>query len=306
MAVKSLPFRIALLVLGVGAAALPQDSIFSGALRNGKWTAAGPPERYEKEGLYGYIDGGAELFLQYGFLSLDIGRFKLNSSGSQKEVTLEVYRMDSSLDAFGIFSIRRDGGEKVSKAVGTPNWYSKTQAGLVKDDFFINIVGLGTTEEDLEQWAAWIERRIEGPTADSKFVPLGWLPAESLISGTERYIKGELAAREETDFFGRDFWGFAGKTEAASAKYDAPGIKLIVLDFKFDPKGLAGQVKPLFEEYLKDVSLEDEILIGKNSAGYYFLFRLEGRKGFLVQGRTGLREAADILRRALKTNSKGG
>ena len=39
------------------------------------WKRTGAPERYNKEGLYGYIDGGAEIVLEYGFRELSVQRF---------------------------------------------------------------------------------------------------------------------------------------------------------------------------------------------------------------------------------------
>ena len=40
------------------------------------WKRTGPPDRYAKDGLYGYIDGGAEIVLSYGFRELSVFRFK--------------------------------------------------------------------------------------------------------------------------------------------------------------------------------------------------------------------------------------
>jgi len=53
--------------------------------------------------LFGRINGGAELFLEYGFLQLDY--YQLVKEG--KEYNLDIYRMKDPLAAYGIFSIKR-------------------------------------------------------------------------------------------------------------------------------------------------------------------------------------------------------
>src|SRR5512143_1699872 len=66
------------------------------------WKRAGDPERFRKETLYGYIDGGAELVLQYGFRELAVSKYRpADDPGSAKEIVLEIYRMISGESAFG-------------------------------------------------------------------------------------------------------------------------------------------------------------------------------------------------------------
>ena len=80
------------------------------------WKRTGPPERYNKEGLYGYIDGGAEIVLQYGFRELAVSRFKpAAASGSEKEIVLEIYRMSSGEAAFGLYSTKLEGKRKAAR-----------------------------------------------------------------------------------------------------------------------------------------------------------------------------------------------
>jgi hypothetical protein len=59
--------------------------------------------RYDGQALYGYIDGGAEVYLEYGFTRLTLQTVDLNGT----TVNVELYRMKDSAAAFGIFSISR-------------------------------------------------------------------------------------------------------------------------------------------------------------------------------------------------------
>ena len=60
-------------------------------------------EFYSGRALFGYIDGGAELYLEYGFRKL--GRQEVEYPGER--LVVEVYQMGSPIEAFGIFSVQR-------------------------------------------------------------------------------------------------------------------------------------------------------------------------------------------------------
>jgi len=131
----------------------PKD-ILPGNRELGGWEKTEEPEYYKGNALFGYIDGGAEIFLQYRFRELFLSRYVLPSAEGEKEVTLEVYRMESPEDAFGIFSVRREGDEKVSEVIDTLNCLSETQVNLVKGEYFVNVFGFDCKEEELEEFAA--------------------------------------------------------------------------------------------------------------------------------------------------------
>jgi hypothetical protein len=60
------------------------------------WVLSGTPRGCSEQTLYGYIDGGPEIFLQYGFRGLWVYRFVPSKSSSKgKEITLELLRMAS-------------------------------------------------------------------------------------------------------------------------------------------------------------------------------------------------------------------
>ena len=68
------------------------------------WIPDGQPRKYAGEDLYAYIDGGAEIFQEYGFVEVIVQDF-LSRSG--KTICLEIYEMQSSDSAYGIYSFRK-------------------------------------------------------------------------------------------------------------------------------------------------------------------------------------------------------
>ena len=272
------------------------------------WASGGPPESYEGEGLYGYINGGSEIFLQYGFKRVDVGRYKKESGGAGPEVTVDLYRMGSPLDAFGIFSVRRQGGEKTLDLGHVPNWISESQASLAAGVYFVNIIGFETQSEDIPAFARLLAKKLAAPgekPCELDGAGRAWsvFPLKNLLPDTVRLIKGPLAAREESEFLAPDFWKFAAGTVAASAKYAPDGRKLIVVDFANAPSGLMTDVRKVFAEYLTDIREEGGMLSAKNGLGHVYLCAAQGRRACLVFGKKDAAAARILMAEALGNGS---
>ena len=56
------------------------------------WKRSGPVETYAPSALYNVIDGGAELFLEMGFIDLQVQKYL----GSGAEIAVEAYRMENA------------------------------------------------------------------------------------------------------------------------------------------------------------------------------------------------------------------
>ena len=257
------------------------------------WTRTGDVETYTKDGLYGYIDGGAEIVLQYGFRELAVFKFKPAGTtplSAQKELVLEIYQMGSAEAAFGIYSTKLEGEEKGWPGIKSDHWVSPGQGGLAKGEYMVNILAPQCTDREIGEFAAAMEPKIPGKeTARPK--GMGWLPRDGMVLGSWRYIKGPLAAQSESPFLEAAFWGFGttnGATEAYSAKYGvAPAVsKLVIVEFRKAPEAgaLDDNVLAVFREYLKDVRRDGETLEGKNEAGRYFLFAHKGLFAALILG----------------------
>ena len=258
------------------------------------WKRTGPPDRYAKDGLYGYIDGGADLVLSYGFRELSVFRFKPAAAPeSTKEIVLEIYRMKSGASAFGLYSTKLEGGEMGWPKIKPDNWISPGQANLVKGDYLVNILAPECTDREIGPFMAAVDMKLP---ASRTVRPEGLdrLPREGLVPSSGRYIKGPVAARNESPFLEGDFWGFAGPeagksaTEAFSAKYGtAPAVsKLVVVELgtTVDAGAVEAGVTALFNEYLRGVRREGALLEGQNEAGRWFLFRREDALAVLVLG----------------------
>lgn len=266
------------------------------------WERTGEVETFTSDGLYGHIDGGAEIVLQYGFRKLAVFRFRRAAApaapAEPEEVDLEIYWMASGESAFGWYSTRVEGGEARRPGIESDHWISPGQANLVKGEFIVNILAPECTEEEIGAFAAAVEPKIPGKRT-GRPEGVDRLPGEGLVPGSARYIMGPLAAQNESPFLDAAFWGFGGTggaagsagaaAEAYTARYGAaPAIsKLAVVRLGTPPPApgaVEDGVRSLFDEYLADVGPDGATLRGRNAAGRWFFFRREGAFAALVLG----------------------
>jgi hypothetical protein len=294
-------------IMAAGAAANPPIMRAVDGIKG--WKRTGPPGRYAKDGLYGYIDGGAEIVLSYGFRELSVFRFRsAEDPASSKEIVLEIYRMKSGTSAFGLYSTKLEGDEKGWPKIKSDNWVSPGQANLVKGDYLVNVLAPECTDQEIGPFMAAVDLKLP---AYRTVRPEGLdrLPPEGQVPSSGRYIKGPVAARGESPFLEGGFWGFGGPeagksaTEAFSAKYGtAPAVsKLIVVELgtKVDAGAVDAGVTALFHEYLQGVIQEGDLLEGRNEAGRWFLFRRKAAVAFLVLGEPDRAAAGTRLEKAL-------
>jgi len=76
----------------------------SGAV--GGWSIHSKPASYNRANLYDYIDGGADLYLGYAFTRAAVADY-VGPDGAR--ITIELYDMGSSYDAFGVFAHEQAG-----------------------------------------------------------------------------------------------------------------------------------------------------------------------------------------------------
>lgn len=119
--------------------------------------------RFDGQALYGYIDGGAEVYLEYGFIRLTLQTVELNGI----RVQVELYCMKDSAAAFGIFSISRFRCKPVD-SLGRYSCPSAYQVQIARGQYFLrvtNATGTADAQMHTTRVAAAIARKIHDPDA---------------------------------------------------------------------------------------------------------------------------------------------
>jgi hypothetical protein len=151
------------------------------------WVTEGKRETFGPENLYQHIDGEAELFMPYGFEAL---AFSLYASAKDLNTALavDIYRMRSPLDAYGIYSNYRNPDAEAVK-VGSEAFVGDTQLMFYQDRYFVEITASGTSTPDrkaFEAAAQAIAGKLPSPAVKPKEITL--LNAPQIAARTEKYV----------------------------------------------------------------------------------------------------------------------
>jgi hypothetical protein len=213
-------------------AALSQDDP-SGLLPEsvGGWAKSGVPGSYNRQNLFDYIDGGAEIYLAYDFQQLAVQHYATTSPDSAEKgsIIVEVWWMDSPADAFGLFSLERD-GEKIN--VGQDGVYAYDRVRFWKGRFFVDIFSEKEVAKNIlikigKKIASKIEKKGDRPPLVSK------LPREDLISGSVHFFHQHLVLKNLYFFERADSLGLDSRTNCVLADYAVGGdtLKLLVIEY---------------------------------------------------------------------------
>jgi len=150
-------------------------------------TRSGATETYNGADLYGLIDGGAEAFLELGFERATVQRYAC----AGREITLELYRMSDATAALGIY-LAKCGRETPDSSLPARNTIGRLQLQVVKGTFYVTVTGDAAGDGMRPALLALAGAAI-GAVAAEGGDPLAALPADGLVAGSERLIRGPFA-----------------------------------------------------------------------------------------------------------------
>ena len=155
------------------------------------WQIADGPTDYDSETLYEYLNGGAPLYLDFGFQRLVHVRYQFGGS-FLSSVTLDIYDMGSELGAFGLYRSGRPIGAEV-RDWGAEGYRSGTVAAAWKGSLSIH----GEADEDrpelieaMEVLVAKVANSVDGGTSIPQIIDL--LPRDGLVPWSERIVAEDL------------------------------------------------------------------------------------------------------------------
>lgn len=207
------------------------------------WKIAPPPgdSIYTSDNLWDIIDGGAELFLSYGFVDLHIMEYT-DTTGT--DVRVELYRHDSGANAFGIYSQERNPGYHFIE-IGTQGYVEEKVLNFLCGAYYVKISSHRKGKAGIDAMG-FIGRRV----AESLKQGSGWpaalalFPAEKRLPNTESYIA-------------ENFLGYRFLHSAFTARYEG-GCTLFLMELE-SPAGARGAAAA----YMKAVGRPQELTEGE-------------------------------------------
>ncbi len=159
----------------------PAGSLPSGIMG---WKAEEKDRQFDNETLFDYIDGSAEMFLSFGFTHVFN---RIYSRGDQPDIILDIFYMNSSYDAYGVFT---HSVGKPDKEFGQQSQRAEGAIIFWKANYYVSILSHPETPESkgaIRKLASIIDDAI----AETGELPpvLNYLPQEGLLLESIRYFR---------------------------------------------------------------------------------------------------------------------
>jgi len=229
---------------------MPKDNDIAG------WSRTDNPKTFKKSDLYGYINGGAEIFLEFGFERLTVQKYKKGGD----EFSVEIYEMSDPAAAVGNY-LMKCGREQRDAAFSARHTLGRYQLMFQRNRFFVlihNLHGKKKLVPDLIRFGQEIASRLPADTTRDLFKIL---PPVDLVQGSQRLIRGPYALQSIYTLGDGDILLLKGETTAVSADYKDPqGETFSVIMAEYSSQAASAEAF----QYLSDNLDRDIIVIEKN------------------------------------------
>lgn len=114
---------------------------------------------YDGNSLWGYMDGGADLYLEYGFEGLLVQEIEYKGT----TIKCEIFKMTGPLAAFGIFSVQRHNCRQHTN-LSDLHCVNNYQVQLVRGNYYLSLInrtGEAIAQETSAEIASRLVRLIE-------------------------------------------------------------------------------------------------------------------------------------------------
>lgn len=160
------------------------------------------PKTYVGEDLYEYIDGGAELYHQYGFVQVSTAYY----AKGEDEVVADVFEFANSDHAYGLYSALRP-DEFKAVAMGVEGFSATGSTVCVKGPYVVRVTGFdesSATANVIAKVASALTQQVPGTTDLPENFDL--FPGMFATDHSEHlYAEGFMGRQFLTDVYTQDF-----------------------------------------------------------------------------------------------------
>lgn len=234
------------------------------------WEKTSKPEVYKDKELFNYIDGGADIYFEYGFQQVISQEY----SHEEESIVADIYQMADPAAAFGIYSIHRD-AYKPSVKIGDDGTEFDYQITFWQDRYYVVLLGYNNdreTKNALRQFAEYISLRIGKHSQPTPIISS--LPKKHKIPRSESFLKGMLAVNSKL-YLGQknilDIDGVIVKAACARYKANADSAQLLVVSYasSVDADKHRNIVQTAFEKKYKSVGSAKTAALKDGKNRYY-------------------------------------
>jgi hypothetical protein len=195
----------------------------------GVWRVSEEDTVYDRETLFDYMNGGAEVYLSYDFRNVLVRRFVGPNNG---EIVLDIYDMGSSQEAFGVFSTSVEDPE-VGLGQG-----SEFGAGLLKfwkAGYFVSAVNMGVDEE-ADAMLLEIGKAVDAAISSTGHMPelLSLLPTSGLNERKTSFFHSDVVLNNRYFIATENVLQLTDETNCVFGEYGDAGEngKLLIVEYE--------------------------------------------------------------------------
>jgi hypothetical protein len=234
---------------------LPGDGIPSG------WTKSESPLRFQGSSLYGHINGGSELFLEFGFEELAVQRYRCGSD----EVVIELYRMTDQVAAWGIY-LMKCGKETPNPSISSRHTTNLYQMLGVQDRYYFQINNLEASQRGQSAMLA-LGRELTNQLPKTKdWVAPPGIDSARLEKDSLRIIRGPFALEPIYTLGEGDVLQLKRKNTALAGRYRDQGTLIIWIVATYTEEAEASTSFKYLRAHL-DSSMAIQM---ENNSGFWF------------------------------------
>ena len=215
------------------------------------WEAVESDQFYDTQNLYDLIDGGAELYLSFGFKRLVIRRFYKTD---HPDVEVEIFDMGSAENAFGIFQHDLEDEEV---GIGNGSEYGAGWLRFWKGHYFVYIFAELETpaiKEAILNFGAHIAQKIS--VSGTKPLMLNYLPQMGLNSRSIRFFHNYQNLNYYYYLSSENILNFSEQTNAVFARFKFHTSNACMLFIQYQDEKRALQAFDNFKRiYLPEANL---------------------------------------------------
>jgi hypothetical protein len=214
------------------------------------WKIAEGPTDYDPKTAYTYMNGAAELFIAYDMKSLAVVRYERQG---RPAVTLEVYRMGSPADAWGLFSFESD---DPGAGIGQGSEFGGGLLRFWKGHYFVSVFGDGPGEDveaatlKIGRLTAEAVREQGAPPVIMALLP----PGEAPFARTQAwYFHSHILLNQRFFVSNKNILNLTARVEAALGRYENGKEKVHLLLVKYpDQAGADAALSTFRKAYMPE------------------------------------------------------
>jgi len=187
---------------------LPEDGFLP------EWKKEEKIIRFSPENLFNYINGGSELFLEFGFKELLVQNYRK----AEQEIGIDIYKMENPEAALGIY-LMKCGKETPLPEIAARNSFDIHQCAALKSNYFVLVNNFKGNKALIPVMVKVMQTLLNSISDIKTETVLAILPEKGLIKGSEKIIRGPFALQAIFTFGQGDILNLGGKTFGAVADY---------------------------------------------------------------------------------------